>query len=205
MALAGACAPRARPVRTPSELGPASPPAPRVHSSGAVEKRADGAYYVDAEHGFELRVPDGWTAALDFPEDEEGPPAIGELRARLRAQGRGCAIDVATMPPPPPSDLAKTLSAGRDLYFLARANDPLPASFPNSGVWAASTTPAVANVSDTGYWIVATDAWIRVEGRFSTDRFPECKEALDQVVRSMASMASAAPAPAAPQASKNRG
>ncbi|HVO30459.1 MAG TPA: hypothetical protein VMV18_06975 [bacterium] len=204
IASVGACAARPHPAPRPAVATPA--PAPRLHSDGVVEKRADGSTrYVDRPRGFELVVPAGWTALTDFATDDEGPPAAGDLRVRLRAPRPGCAIDVATLSPLSAGEVARALSAGRDVFFLARSDSPVPGAFPNDGVWAATTSPAIPGKTDTGYWVMASAAWIRIEGRFASDRFPECKASLDDVVSSLASASAGAPGTGTPQASRNRG
>ena len=168
----------------------AGTPVPR----SALEVRSDGklvtadgqTIYDDAPRGISLTIPVGWVAATTFPADDSGPPPLGELRLRARlAPEPTCVIDLAIEPPTTDTAAVRTgIPRGRELFFFSEIDEPLP-TLPMKGMGTSTAVPAVAGVADLAYGIATPTQLIRIEGRFPTDRFPECKASLDAMVKSL--------------------
>lgn len=188
--VAPACAPRGQ--RTDS--GPAPLP---VATSWPVTNNRDGELvtrdglttYRDRAVELSLGVPPGFQARLRFPLDLSGPPAAGRLLLRMTdAAEPPCVIDVGTEPRSDPSTREATIAQGREVFYLAETGQPLPEAMESVDgleVWAATLVPRDPLRIDVGYWVLARDLLVRVEGRFPVDRMAGCKEALDAVIRSL--------------------
>lgn len=155
------------------------------NESGALTTSGGVTTYVDRAARFQLTLPGGFSGKLSFTADPTGPPVRGAVKLRLTdAEAPPCVIDVATEPAKTAEVLAATVAAGREVFYLAETGEPLPA-LPVTEVWTATLIPATADRVDLGYWLFGRDLLLRVEGRFPVARLGACKDALDQLVRSI--------------------
>lgn len=187
--VAGLCAASCAPKPRTAKGGPApaaTPPPVSSRSDGEVASTPDGTVYLDRTAGFDLSVPEGWSARARFDGDSAGPPPVGDLRVRL-ASDEGCVIDLAVEPAASGDDvLRESLRRGRELFFFAPIGEPRPA-LETKSIWSATLVPADPSRLDVGYWIALDEKkrLLRVEGRFPVERVAACKDGLDQVVRSI--------------------
>lgn len=155
------------------------------NESGSLTTSGGVTTYVDRAAQFQLTLPEGFSGKLSFTADPTGPPVRGAVKLRLTdADVPSCVIDVATEPAKTAKAMAGTIAAGREVFYLAETGEPLPA-LPVSEVWTATLIPATADRVDLGYWLFASDVLLRAEGRFPVSRLGACKDALDQLVRSI--------------------
>jgi len=161
--------------------------APEIHSDGSVATRDGKTSYDDGAHAdLVLQVPEGWTAQTSFAANDDGPPAAGELRLRMRLGPEpACVVDLAFEPSVASEErLRESISRGREVFFFARIDEPSP-SLPHGRLWTSTAIPVKAGRADIGYWIESEGQLLRLEGRFPSDRVPECKRALDAVLESL--------------------
>jgi hypothetical protein len=155
------------------------------NESGSLTTSGGVTSYVDRAAQFQLTLPVGFSAKLSFTADPTGPPVRGAVKLRITdSESPACVIDVGTEPPKTAEALAATIALGREVFFLAETGEPRPA-LPVAEIWTATLIPATADRVDLGYWLFAGDVLLRAEGRFPVARLGACKDALDQLVRSI--------------------
>ena len=198
----GACGPRKH-ASLPAVIA-AEPPTHTVivRSDGNLDTSDGRVRYDDKTRDVALELPKGWVGMTSFIADESGPPPLGDLRLRVRLGPEpACVIDLAAEPAPAGGEaLRAAIPRGRDLFFFAQTDSPLPAGLPVVSMWTSTAVPGVPGVLDVGYWLVTSDHLLRLEGRFPSDRVAECKEALDGMVTSLTP--NGARAAAAPRAAR---
>ena len=197
VALAAACSGRQTTTGGGGRGPKATPtPWPRVENrDGTITTGPNGtSVYTDRKGGFTLTLPGGFSGRLVFETDPSGPPPAGQLKLRIADKEQPpCVIDVALEERAEGATLdATAIAQGREVFFVADVTGEPPIPLPGvEAVWAATLVPDPLRI-DMGYWILARDLTLRMEGRFPVARLSPCKDALDSIARSLDSTKAAA-------------